>query len=159
MPALLICPIFHEDSTNRAMKIRSIFRGRRNKFIIGISGSVAWVFAACIFLRIHRPKDVNAYFEMARECHPVWRQFAFRQVGAGDSLVALLKRYPPKRREEFGRYGIYTFHPWESNTIPFTGLTVTSRDGKLLSAGAWSCTWQRSEEHTSELQSRRELVC
>jgi hypothetical protein len=79
---------------------------------------------------------------MARECHPVWRQFAFRRFGPGDSMAALLRRFPPKHREEFGRYGIYTFHPWESNAIPFTGLTVTSRDGKLLSASAGSCTWQ-----------------
>ena len=103
---------------------------------------MALLFAACIFLRIHSPRDIDAFFEMARECHPVWRQFAFRRFGPGDSLAALLQRHPPKSREEFGRYGIYTFHPWESNAIPFTSLTVTSRDGKLLSAGAGSCTWQ-----------------
>jgi hypothetical protein len=79
---------------------------------------------------------------MAGESPPVWRQFAFRRFGIGDSTAEFLKKHPPTRREEFGRYGIYHDGPGDSNSIPFTGLTVASKDGKLISAGAWSCTWQ-----------------
>ncbi len=32
---------------------------------------------------------------MAIVCHPLWRQFAFRRYGAGDSASDLLRRYPP----------------------------------------------------------------
>jgi hypothetical protein len=124
------------------MNVCSIFRGRRNKFIIAISGTAALLFAACIFLRIHRPRDLESFFEMAGESPPVWRQFAVRRFGVGDSTAKLLQKYPPTRREEFGRYGIYQYGPGDSNSISYTGLTVASKDGKLISAGAWSCTWQ-----------------
>jgi hypothetical protein len=106
--------------------------------------------AACAFLRIWRVRDVEAYLGMASECHPVWRQFAFRRLGAGDSASDLLGRYPPSRREEFGRYGVYRYYQGDSNGIPFTGLSVVTRDGKLLSAGAGSCTWRFSFFQTED---------
>jgi hypothetical protein len=37
---------------------------------------------------------------------------------------------------------VYSFSDGPSNRIPFTSLSVVSRDGKLLSAAAVSCTWQ-----------------
>jgi len=79
---------------------------------------------------------------MAAECHPVWKQFAFRRYGAGDSAQELFRRFPPTRRTEFGRYGVYSFSAGPSNSIPFTSLSVVTRDGKLLSAASGSCTWQ-----------------
>jgi len=105
---------------------------------------VLTVLVSCAFFRIWHPRDIEAYFGMASECHPAWRQFAFRHFGAGDSASDLLQRYPPDRREEFGRYGVYRYYKGDSNGIPFTGLSVVARDGKLLSAGAGSCTWRFS---------------
>jgi len=110
--------------------------GRRKKIRIAIFGITALAFAICIFFRIHSPRDFEAFFEMAGESPPVWRQFAFRRFGAGDSVAELLRRYPPARREEFGRYGVYQYGGG------FIGLGVTSRDGKILSAGAASCAWK-----------------
>lgn len=101
------------------------------------------LIAVCIFLRVSSPQDVGAYIGMAAECHPVWRQFALRRVGPGDSAQTFLERYPPTCREEFGRYGIYTYlsHPPSPHSIPFTNITVHTRDGRIFYVVAGSCTW------------------
>lgn len=103
---------------------------------------VITLLASGAFLRISHPGDVEAYLGMASECHPVWKQFAFRRFGAGDSAQKLFQRFPPTRRVEFGRYGIYSFSTGPSNSIPFTSLSVVTKDGTLVSAAAGSCTWQ-----------------
>src|SRR5437868_2187218 len=99
------------------------------------------VLAFCMFFRISRPRDIEAYFGMASECPPVWKQFAFRRFGKGDSAVQFLRRFPPNGREEFGRYGVYHYQHGGSNIIAFTQLGVVTRDNKLISAWAGSCTW------------------
>src|SRR6267378_6093833 len=50
--------------------------------------------------------------------------------------------------------------PPRSTLFPYTTL-FRSPPGPYphLRRRAWPCTWWRSEEHTSELQSRRDLVC
>ena len=104
--------------------------------------ALALIGASFAFLRISHPRDIEAFLGMAAECHPVWKQFAFRRYGAGDSSQELFRRFPPTHRTEFGRYGVYSFSAGPSNTIPFTSLSVVTRDGKLLSAASGSCTWQ-----------------
>jgi hypothetical protein len=101
------------------------------------------VVAGCVFFRISSRNDVEAYIGMAQECHPIWKQFALRRFGAGDSAADLFRQFPPDRREEFGRYGRYSYFQGPGG-LQFTGIIVTTRDGKLLSAGAGSCTWQYS---------------
>jgi len=98
--------------------------------------------ASCVFLRISSPRDVEAFLGMASECHPVWKQFAFRRIGAGDPAQELFRRFPPTRRQEFGRYGVYYYSVGSSNGIPFTSLSVVTKDGRLISAGSGSCTWE-----------------
>jgi hypothetical protein len=113
---------------------------RRLVVVAAVTLVVLWV--ACIFFRISHRQDVVAYCGMARECHPVWRQFALRCAVAGDSTANLFSRFPPSSRDEFGRYGIYQYYPGSADDgIWFTGLTVTARDGRLIRAEAWSCTW------------------
>jgi len=109
--------------------------------IIVLASCLLMAVASCAFLRISKVSDLRAYVDMASSFHPVWKQFALRQFGPGDSTNQLFKRFPPSRRTEFGRYGIYSFWPGPPDGIPFSSFTVTTRDGKLLSAGAGSCTW------------------
>lgn len=111
--------------------IRLLLVGATTMLVTGIS---------CAFLRISHPRDIEAFLGMAAECHPVWKQFALRRFGAGDSAQELLRRFPPTSREEFGRYGVYSYSA-NSNGIGFTGFSVVSRDGKLVSAASGSCTW------------------
>src|SRR5579871_7000179 len=52
--------------------------------------------------------------------------------------------------------------PPRSTLFPYTTLfrSLPANFRTVASLTPWRCTpWQRSEEHTSELQSRRDLVC
>jgi hypothetical protein len=141
------------------MNFSFLWSGRRKKQLLcGGLSFILLVLVSCAFLRIWHPRDIEAYLGMASECHPVWRQFALRRFGAGDSVSDLLQRYPPSRREEFGRYGVYRYNQCDSNGIPFTGLSVITRDGRLLSAGAGSCTWQFSFFHTQDTELDRQYA-
>jgi hypothetical protein len=73
----------------------------------------------------------------------------FRRFSAGDSAAELFRRFPPNRREEFGRYAVYSYYR-SPEGIQFTGLAVVTRDGKLLSAESGSCTWQFSFFRTAD---------
>jgi hypothetical protein len=120
------------------------------RFVIGCATALVAFVVACAFFRIRSPHDFVAYLGMAGECHPVWKQFAFRRFGRGDSADEFLRRYPPTHREEFGRYGVYQYYPNTGDLIWFTGLTVVTRDGRLLGSRAWSCTWQFTFFHTAD---------
>ncbi len=104
--------------------------------------ALALFVGACAFLRISRPRDLEAYLGMASECHPVWKHFALRRFGPGDSAHELFRRFPPTSRSEFGRYGIYSFSLGPPGSISFTTVSVVTKDGKLLTAQSGSCTWQ-----------------
>lgn len=97
---------------------------------------------------------------MASSFHPIWKQFAFRYFSAGDSAKHLFQRFSPNRKEEFGRYGVYDFYPGDPNEIvlSFVGLTVTTKDGTLSSAKAWSCTWQFTFFETSDPEFDKEYA-
>lgn len=118
---------------------------------------IAAAIGCCAFLRISRPADVEAYLGMASECHPIWKQFALRRFTAGDSAAELFQRFPPDRREEFGRYGIYSYYRGAEG-IPFTALGVVTRDGKLLRAESGSCTWQFCFFQTEDTELDRQFA-
>ena len=138
------------------MHSRLSYLGQRKRWLIGAAFAVLGLLATCTFLRIRSTRDIEAYLGMASECHPAWRQLAFRQFGAGDSASDLLRRYPPSRREEFGPYGVYRYYQGDSHEIPFTELSIVTRNGKLLSAAAESCTWQFSFFQTADSELDKE---
>jgi hypothetical protein len=113
-------------------------------FIVIVLGMTVLVVGLCVFFRISHPRDILAYAAMAGEVSPVWKPFAFRRFGLGDSADRLFLAYPPSEKEEFGQYGVYTYYysPGSKGGIGFTGLWVTAKDGKLTNAAAWSCTWR-----------------
>ena len=123
------------------MNLRLPWSKRTTRRLV-IVGAVLLVMlvTACGFFRISHPRDLIAYYGMARECHPVWQQLALRRFGAGDSIADLRRRVPENYAEEFGPYGVY--HYSLGAGIGYTGLAVTARDGRLIRAQAWGCTWQ-----------------
>ena len=123
------------------MNARHHWWNKKPRFTIAAAVFITLTIACCAFLRIARPADIQAYFGMAGECHPVWKQLALRRFSAGDPAAELFRRFPPNHGEEFGRYGVYSYYS-SPEGIQFTGLNVVTRDGKLLSAQAASCTWQ-----------------
>jgi hypothetical protein len=127
--------------------------GPRTRRRLQCAGALAaLLIAACVFARVSGPNDLIAYGGMARECHPVWREFAWRRFGKGDSAEEFLRRFPPTLSKESGRQGTYQYTKEGGYYIPFTGLTVTSWDGRLIRADAWSCTWQFTFFETSDAE-------
>ncbi|WP_437227046.1 hypothetical protein SH661x_000146 [Planctomicrobium sp. SH661] len=111
------------------------------RLIIAGAAVFSLLIAACLFFRIYGPQDLRTYVAMASEGHPVWRELALRRIRAGHPVDDLLKRYPPSSRSEFGPYGVYDYYQDSEPGLYFTGVTVVARDGKLIQATAWSCTW------------------
>jgi hypothetical protein len=143
-----------------SMKGHLLASDRARRFAIATVLLVVMAIGTCAFFRISRPVDIEAYFGMATECHPVWRAFALRRLSAGDPASELLSRFPPSRRDEFGRYGVYDYNP-SPDSLGFSGLRVVTRDGKLLTAESGSCTWHftffRTED--SDLDAQYAAYC
>ncbi len=108
--------------------------------------------AGSVFLRISHARDVKAFFGMAAECHPIWKQLAFRRFGPGDPARELFLRFPPSRREEFGRYGIYSFNAGPADSLPMACLSIVTKDGKLISAVSGGCTWDFTFFRTADAE-------
>ncbi len=120
---------------------RAIAR-RRLLCIIGLGFvAITMLFAACDFFRITHPTDLRTYWLMSQECPPIWKEFAFRQIREGDPVEDFLHQHPPSLYDEFGPYGLYYYFPPGAGDLAMTGISVSARDGRLVSAEAHSCTW------------------
>ena len=115
---------------------------------VRISACVAVVLvlvllACCSYFRIHRWRDVMAYACMPAECDPVWKELALRRVRQGDPVSKLTELRKPSRALEYGPYQQLEYYRggFEPGDLWFTGITVYAKEGKLLTAVAWSCTW------------------
>jgi len=76
---------------------------------------------------------------MSRECHPVWEELHWGRVHKGQDVEEVIKSTNPVR---VGRYGDFVSLDYQEG-LCFTGVTVTAKNGRLASAAAWSCTWDR----------------
>lgn len=76
---------------------------------------------------------------LAKECHPVWREFesgAFRQ---GDPLDKLLAAHKPAWQRTLGDVTVCEFHPAPDPAVHLSPVRVTAVRGRLVSALAGSC--------------------
>ena len=101
------------------------------------------LLACCSYFRIHRWRDVIAYAGMAAECDPVWKELALRRVRQGDPISKLTEIREPSGVLEYGPYEQLEYYRggFEPGYLSLTGITVYAKEGKLLTAVAWSCTW------------------
>jgi len=101
------------------------------------------LLACCRYFGVYRWRDVIAYGCMAMECDPVWKELAFRRVRQGDPVTKLIAIREPSQTLEYGPYQELKYYRdgWQSGYLSFTGITVYAKEGKLLTAVAWSCTW------------------
>jgi hypothetical protein len=112
-----------------------------------------WTFLAAIlvvtigslaFFRIHRARDLDAYYLMIDQGHPIWKELAMRRVHQGDSAKDLLHRVPATSQVRFGRSALLLF---ESGGVT---CTIASRDEKIVSAWMWSSTSKFSFFETND---------
>jgi len=133
--------------------VRKLWRKRWFRIATYCLGTIAVLMVGtCWFFRIRKPADLVAYYAMHREdFHPVWRDFAFRRIGFGDTVESLRNEQPPVSGESFGGYTCLDYVDCPPGALPFTHLYILARGGRLVYAVAGSCTWQYrffgDEEH------------
>lgn len=88
-------------------------------------------------------REYVAYYAMSRECHPVWSDLYWGRIQAGDDVESVILRTQPPVVERFGNYVALSYEDPKAG-LHFTGLRILARDGKLVGAAAWSCTWSRT---------------
>ena len=109
--------------------------------LVSLACVVAAIVALCARFGIHSPADVIEYRLMAKECHPVWRDFAARRFESGDSLQALFAAHAPSWQRSLGDITVCEFHPVRKEGVHPSPVRVTAVRGRLVSAEAGSCNW------------------
>jgi hypothetical protein len=99
--------------------------------LAGVAAILAWWY-----LDRWDSRKQQIYAAMSRECHPVWRDLDAGRVRAGQAVEDVIERTRPVQVEHFENVTFLHYHP-----PGFTGLTIVAKNGRLVSAGAASCTW------------------
>jgi hypothetical protein len=86
--------------------------------------------------------DWKVYRAMRQECHPVWADFHFGRIQAGQDVEEVIARTRPAQVERFGEFVLLTYQD-RAGGIPMTGVTATAVRGRMTTAAAWSCMWHR----------------
>jgi hypothetical protein len=94
----------------------------------------------CRYYRIYSFRSWEAYQVMAKESPPVWRDYHFGRVRAGDDVEDVIRRTSPERVERNGRWVKFNYQP---DALVMNGVTVFAYDGKMVFASAWGCAWGR----------------
>jgi hypothetical protein len=76
---------------------------------------------------------------MSRECHPVWKDLHWGRIQPGQDVEEVIAATKPARVERYGEFVRLNYQ----EGLYFTGVTITAKNGRLASAVAWSCTWNR----------------
>jgi|GEM_PF-6345469 len=79
---------------------------------------------------------------MGRECHPVWQDYHFGRICAGDSVEDVIARTGPGKVERKGRWVILHYSD-SARGGDSAGLTAMGYDGRLAFSAASSCGWVR----------------
>jgi hypothetical protein len=121
---------------------------RHKRWFLVPAGVLAILFlaavAACWHHRIRSYKDYQVYGEVRR--YPMGEDLWFGRIHAGQDLAEFTAVYPTQRVEQLGPFTVLTYFsvwPLPPKSIPFEALVIVARDGRLVSAGAASCTWQK----------------
>ncbi len=87
-------------------------------------------------------RDFQVYQAMAKECDPVWRDFYWGRIRAGQDVEDVIAKTHPTVVQRFGGFTVLSYFG-DREGIPFTGVSATAKDGVLVWAEAGSCTWTR----------------
>jgi hypothetical protein len=99
-------------------------------------GLLAW----CWHFGVWSVRDWVAYQEMSR--YPVFRDLHAGRIRQGQPVEEVIAQTHPVRVERFDNFVVLEYQGGDG--FCFAGVTVVARDGRLVSAQAWSCTWQRT---------------
>ena len=135
---------------------------RRRKIAIAVCSIVVlgiWFLVTDGLPSIER--YVTMQLSLRSEIHPIWREIDNGQIYAGQSVDEIFELHQPTETETYGPYTVLGFErDPQPNTLSFSGLNIVAKNGKVVSASAGSCTWQRTffdsmspedHQHLSEL--------
>ena len=93
---------------------------------------------------------------MSRECHPVWKDLAPRNVKPGDDVDEVIASTSPARVLRHDDYTTVLYQGGDG--ICFTQLCVVAKDGRLISAVAGSCTWDHTFFEEMDPEGQRDYL-
>ena len=91
------------------------------------------------YFRVWSWRDLRAYQGMSQECHPVWRELHWGRIHTGQDVERVIADTQPARVERYGEFVRLNYQ----QGLSFTGVTITAKNGRLATAAAGSCTWDR----------------
>ncbi len=95
--------------------------------------------AAAYSFRIWSWRDFRDYLAMSHECHTVWKDLHYGDILPGQDVEAVITTTTPVDVERFGEFVRVNYQRMGN----FTGVTITAKNGRVVSASAWSCMWDR----------------
>ncbi len=128
--------------------MKRFFRTRWFVMSAGLVLCVLALLAVAWHFRIWSWRDLRVYQGMSQECHPVWRELHWGRIHSGQDVEEVVAITKPVRVDRYGDFVELSYQ----QGICFTGVTIMARRGRLTSAAAWSCTWNRTffDESTPE---------
>src|SRR5437868_3750984 len=99
--------------------------------IVAVTSAGAWYFG------VWGRDDVMAYYGMSKECHPVWKDLAFRRVYYGQPVNEVIERTNPVCVTRHGRFVEIDYQ----EPFSFSGVQIVAVDGKVVRGWAASCAW------------------
>jgi hypothetical protein len=125
------------------------------------AGGALVLLAFCLTHQVWSVGGWLVYRAMDHECDPVWRDYHFGRIRAGDSVEDVIAKTAPDKVDRNGRW--VTLHYSKDNEtggVSLTGLTAISYDGRMVFAAASSCTWVRLFfDEMTDAQSRELFGC
>jgi hypothetical protein len=120
--------------------VKRVFTKRWFKLSAGLVAALFAVTLACAsYFRVWSWRDLLAYHGMTRECHPVWRELHWGRIRAGQDVEQVIAETRPARVERYGEFVRLNYQ----QGLSFTGVSITAKNGRVASAAAGSCTWDR----------------
>jgi hypothetical protein len=108
---------------------------------------VVAVAAVCLAIPLWG-KTAYRNYQIARQLrYPVAIDLWRGRIAAGDRIERVTARNRPHRvtkRGPFVQLFYYPGGPPCAGSIPLAGTCVVAKDGKLLAAGSWACTFQHT---------------
>jgi len=93
----------------------------------------AWYF------RVWSWRDIEDYQMMSRECPPIWKDLHWGSVHSGQNVEDVIAATKPVQVDRYGEFVRLNY----LEAPNFSGVTITAKNGRLASAAAWSCGWNR----------------
>jgi hypothetical protein len=126
--------------------VKRLLSNRWFKFLAGLILLPTAALLSCAwYYKVWSWYDLQVYRMMSHECHPVWKDLHRGRVHAGQDVEDTIADTKPVRVERYGEFVRLSYQ----EALSFSGVAITAKDGRLVHAIAWSCTWHR--EYFDEL--------